>query len=149
MFFVIVIHIHVVFIQHNSFGNSIIHTFQLDKISIQKIHLFAISSKKFIDVQFSSKKFIHFLLSSMYMWKNIFHIIPTLHRDNFKIICLRHQNIPNIFVLACRLLLTSSYSSSHVRFLISLMGDYALVNVHVVGGHVGITVLPTFSQVSY
>jgi hypothetical protein len=42
----------------------------------------------------------------MYTWKNILHVIPTWHRDILRIVCLRHQNIPNIFVLAHMLTLT-------------------------------------------
>jgi hypothetical protein len=46
----------------------------------------------------SSKHLIHFLVSSMYMWKNIFHVIPMWHRDILRIFCPCHKNIPNMFV---------------------------------------------------
>jgi hypothetical protein len=46
MFFVIVIHVHVVFIRHNCFGINFIHTFQLDKSFIQIICLCAIIIQK-------------------------------------------------------------------------------------------------------
>jgi hypothetical protein len=42
----------------------------------------------------------------MYMWKNIFHVIPTWHRDILRIVCPHHQNIPNIFILVHKLMLT-------------------------------------------
>jgi hypothetical protein len=46
----------------------------------------------------------------MYMWKNIFHVIPTWHRDIPSIFCPRHQNIPNIFVFVHKLMLTFTCS---------------------------------------
>jgi hypothetical protein len=44
----------------------------------------------------------------MYMWKNIFHVIPMWHRDIIRIFYPCHQNIPNIFVLIHKLMLTCS-----------------------------------------
>ncbi len=72
--------------------------------SKQFVYLY-LSSKKLIDVQFSSFFILFFILfssilwlSSMYMWKNIFHIIPTWHRDILKIFCPHHQNILDVFI---------------------------------------------------
>jgi len=46
MFFVTIIHVHVVFIQHNCFGINFIHTFQHDKYFIQTNCLHAIIIQK-------------------------------------------------------------------------------------------------------
>jgi hypothetical protein len=59
-----------------------------------------------------------FRLSSMYMWKNIFHVIPMWHKDILRILCPHHQNIPNIFVPIHRLMFR--YSCSCARFPTSL-----------------------------
>ncbi len=42
----------------------------------------------------------------MYMWKNIFHVIPMWHRDIIEIFCPHHQNIPKISIPTHRLTLT-------------------------------------------
>ncbi len=52
----------------------------------------------------------HLDISSMYMWKNIFHIIIAWHKDILKIFCPHHHNIPNIFVLVHMLMLTLTCS---------------------------------------
>jgi len=110
--------VHVVFIRHNCFGINFIHTFQLVKFKIF-IYLW-LSSKNFIDVQFSSKILIHLGLSSMYMWKNIFHIILMWHRDILRILYSCHKNIPNIFIPTHKLMFIGSCSCSHACFVMLL-----------------------------
>jgi len=34
----------------------------------------------------------------MYMWKNIFHVVPMRHRDILRIFCECHKNIPKISI---------------------------------------------------
>jgi hypothetical protein len=88
--FVTFIHVDVVFIPHNYFGISF----------IPKNCLLAIIIQKIIDVQFSSI----LCLSSMYMWKNIFHVILTWHIDIFKCFILVvkiFQIYPFFLTLSC------------------------------------------------
>ncbi len=59
-----------------------------------------------------------FWLSSIYMWKKIFHVILMWHKDILRILYICHRNIPNIFIHTHWLLFTSS--RSNVRFLTSL-----------------------------
>jgi len=114
--FVTFVHVHVVFIPHNCFGISFIHTFQLVESFIQKNCPLAIIIQKVIDVQFSSI----LCLSSMYMWKNIFHIILTWHTNILKIFYPYHQNIPNISILVHTLMFTCPHSHSCVCFVVLL-----------------------------
>jgi hypothetical protein len=53
-------------------------------------------------------------LSTMYMWRNIFHIICTWHKDITKIFCPRHQNILNIFIFVHMLKFTLMCSLHNV-----------------------------------
>jgi hypothetical protein len=61
------------------------------------------------------------------MWKNVFHVILMWHGDILRIFYPCHQNIPNMFVPTHMLMLTSSCSCSHVRFLTLLdFGQFLL-----------------------
>jgi hypothetical protein len=110
-----VIHVHVVFIWHNSFGMNFIHTFHPKNSFTCNYH-----PKNSLMFNFHLNISSILWLSSMCMWKNIFHIIPTWHRDTLRIFYPCNQNIPNIFVHAHRLMFTSWHSCSQARFLTSL-----------------------------
>jgi hypothetical protein len=105
------IHVDVVFIHHNYFGIDSIHAFQHVKYFIQKV----------LDVQLSSKLFIHFVTFIHYMWKNIFHIVPTWHKDILIIFFPHHQNIPKISILNHMPMFISSHSRSRAHFVTSLI----------------------------
>jgi hypothetical protein len=95
----------VIFIQHYCFGVNFIHTFH------QIFHPKNSSTcnyhpKSSLMFNFHPNILSIFWLSSMYTWKNIFHVIPTWHKDIQKIFCPCHQNIPNMFVLAHRFMFT-------------------------------------------
>ncbi len=102
MFFVYVIHVHVVFIWHNF----LIISF------IIRLNLMNLSSKQFVYVQLSSKKFID--VQTFHPFLTFIHVhvekyFPchsyVTHRDFLRIFCPCHQNIPNIFVIAHKLML--------------------------------------------
>jgi hypothetical protein len=108
------------FIQHNCFGINFIHTFHHVGSFIQKIRLLAFIIQKF-------NWFSTFILK--------FH--PCTHGKIFpyhsymawrycKNICPHHQDIPNIFVLAHRLMLTSS----HLHFVVSLCSFSTLIHYY-------------------
>jgi hypothetical protein len=85
--------------------------FNLMNISSKQFIYLQLSCKSLIDVQLLSKHSSIFRLSTMYMWKNIFHVILMWHKDILKILCPHHQNIPNIFTPTHKLMFTC------VRFL--------------------------------
>jgi hypothetical protein len=60
-----------------------------------------------------------FWLSSMYMWKNIFHIILTWHRDILRIFCL----VIKIFQIYL-FLFTGSCSQAHIHMFASYYRCY-------------------------
>jgi hypothetical protein len=99
------------------------HIIVLELVSSIHFNLLNLSSKKIVYLQLSSKKFIYvqfssiLCLSSMYTWKNIFHVIFTWHTNIFKIFYRCHQNIPNISILAYTFMFTCSHSHSCVRFI--------------------------------
>ncbi len=109
MFFIIVIHVHVVFFWHNCLG---IHPY------ISTWWIFHPNNSSTCNYHPKSSLILHFhpnissifWLSSMYAWKNIFHVIPMWLKDILWILCLCHQNIPNIFDPVHKLTLTFTCS---------------------------------------